>query len=534
MLYEKFNEKDISLIDSFLNHHMANPYSEIHEKVAPLSERLAEWDKAKSEYLYRLLGDNFIIEKPVEYSEASSVLAQRIAVAMSYGGKMNRFCKIYQNWRSEDNLGFPFWSDQYAILNCLTTCECLSHGTLGEHRYAAQYLPCNIEFGEGRKIKLEATTKPMRALGKIVKMFNLDEEAFEEFRLEHSRILNTKAIKGTLCLSIHPLDYMTMSTNCERWTSCMNWTEPGGYRGGTIEVMNSPMVVVAYLKSNDNEYSWNIDKKWNSKKWRILCVVHPDAILSIKAYPYHHQELTTTALEWLRDLATENLGWHMGEVVKVPSCSSFEYQDTHTWYNIDLKEGRMMYCDWGSDTHYGCLDLNAEFEDNTERTPANLYLDYCGPMTCMCCGATKQDYYDEGYVVCEDCCTYGDEEDCWYCESCGERMSSDDIYWVGDCPYCCDCIDEVADQCAICGDYFYYDEMETVYLANINDAPDTSSDKSIHVSVDFCISNMWNSRLPSWATKLKHPRFDEEENIWYFNRSDLTNSALRDWYSEQV
>lgn len=526
MLYKKFDEKEVYRIESFLSAHMANPYSEIYRTSAPLDKRLAEWDKAKSEYLYRLLGDNFILEKPVEYTEALANLSRQIGQSYSYGGKMRPFRDIYNSWVA--NLNFDYWSSESAVLNSLISSECLCRATLGEYSYIKQYLPITIDFGEGRKIKFETTTKPIRAFGKIVKLFNLDERAFEEFRLEHSRIHNVKKIKGTLCLSIHPLDYMTMSTNCERWTSCMSWSEPGSYRGGTIEVMNSRMVVVVYLKSDENSYHWHNNQEWNSKKWRLLCIVDPNGIFSIKAYPYHHEGLARTAIEWLRDLAAENLGWHMGEIVTVPACSTFEYQDTHTWYNIDLKEGRQMYCDWGCDTHYGCFDLNPEFEDNTVHTSANLFLDYCGPMTCMCCGATEQDYYDESYVVCDDCCSY-DDEDCCYCEHCGDRIYPDDAYWVGDYPYCCDCIDEVATRCAVDDEYRYYEDLERVYLAHNDDEPDVDEDEYAYIYSDYCTGGRYGTCISARYTSIDNPR-KTEDGIWYFNRADLTTNGFQRLY----
>lgn len=526
MLYKKFDEKEVYRIESFLSHHMANPYSEIYRSSAPLDKRLAEWDKAKSKYLYRLLGDHFILEKPIEYAEAPANLSRQISQSYSYGGKMRPFRDIYNSWAA--NLNFDYWSSESTVLYSLLSSECLCNATLGEYSYIRQYLPITINFGEGRKIKFETTTKPIRALGKIVKMFNLDKSAFEEFRLEHSRILNTKKVKGTLCLSIHPLDYMTMSTNCERWTSCMNWTEPGGYRGGTIEVMNSPMVVVAYLKSTDNEYQWSYNQRWNSKKWRMLALVHPDAILSIKAYPYHHEGLAREVIEWLKELAATNVNLYMGKIEKVPACSTFEYQDTHTWYNVDLQEGRMMYCDWGCDTHYGCFTLNPEELETSQSCPATKYFNYCGPMTCMCCGS-QGDYYDESYVVCESCCSYGDDEDCCYCEHCGDRIYPDDAYWIGDYPYCCDCINEVATRCAVDDEYHYYEDLERVYLAHNDDEPDVDEDEYVYIYSDYCTGGRYGTCISARYTSIDNPR-KTEDGIWYFNRADLTANGFQRLY----
>ena len=92
-------------------------------------------------------------------------------------------------------------------------------------------------------------------------------EEFEDFRIKHSRILSEKEFIGRLSLSIHPLDFMTMSDNDSDWSSCMSWRTCGSYRRGTVEMMNSPCVVVAYLSASKpmvldrgSHFKWNIKK----------------------------------------------------------------------------------------------------------------------------------------------------------------------------------------------------------------------------------------------------------------------------------
>ena len=80
-----------------------------------------------------------------------------------------------------------------------------------------------------------------------IEYFAADE--WEEIRLAHSQIFNTNKMTGTLCLSIHPLDYATASDNDNGWSSCMSWRDDGCYRMGTVEMMNSPMVICAYFAS---------------------------------------------------------------------------------------------------------------------------------------------------------------------------------------------------------------------------------------------------------------------------------------------
>ena len=64
--------------------------------------------------------------------------------------------------------------------------------------------------------------------------------------------------------------------------------------------------------------------------------VSPTALISIKAYPYQHAELSKMALEWLAELANANCGMVYGKPVEVPACNDFEYEPTGQWYNVDV------------------------------------------------------------------------------------------------------------------------------------------------------------------------------------------------------
>lgn len=529
MLYEKLTEKDYNLIESYLDAYDRNPNSEIFKSRASLDTILSQWATAKSEYLYQLLENNFILEREIEYTDSPENLATKIEDSYHHRRgtpAMRDFYIKYREWM--DTLSLNYWSNEHAVLHRLVWGRCLCRATVGEFVDIKYFLPITIDFGDGKKIKIEATSKPIRILSKLVKMFGfVSDEVFENFRLEHSRMLNTKKIKGTLCLSIHPLDYMTMSMNAENWTSCMNWREPGGYRGGTVEVMNSSMTIVAYLKSDSNVLNW-YNGTWNSKKWRLLITITPDSIITIKSYPYHHEALAQTCVEWLRHLAGKNMHWYMGSVVQVPCCTTFEYADTKTWRNIDLIDGGLMYNDWGCDTHYGCFTLNPTFFETSDTNPELIRLDYCGPMTCMCCGKVDNSghFYDESYVICDRCCSYGDEERGNYCSHCGCWIPEDEGYWIEDDCYCCDCIEEVASRCAIEYNYFYHDDIGEVLLAREADNPDVDNDRIMTLYIGYCKGRY---EIPDIWSHCEHPH-KTEDGIWYLNREDLTEEGFRRLY----
>jgi hypothetical protein len=79
-------------------------------------------------------------------------------------------------------------------------------------------------------------------------------EDFKKWQTWLSTICTVKEYKTNLVLSIHPIDFMTSSDNASGWTSCMNWRDDGGYSSGTIEMMNSNMVIIAYLENNSKSF----------------------------------------------------------------------------------------------------------------------------------------------------------------------------------------------------------------------------------------------------------------------------------------
>lgn len=528
MLFEKLTSKDVSTITSYLDRYDVNVGSHLRRDRAPLSTLFRAWDDAKSEYLYRLFGEKFILEKEMEYTEPVSALSRKISYSYDYKMPMNAFYTIYRKWY--DSLPFVWTSKEADVLWGLIGTDTLAGETCGDNSYLARMLPIEIDFGDGHKIKIEKNTKPMRALGKLVKMFNLDANEFENFRLEHSRIHNTKKLTGKLCLSIHPMDYMTMSMNNEKWSSCMNWREPGGYRGGTIEVMNSNATIVAYLKSDNTELTWDDDShSWNSKKWRILITINETGIYAIKAYPYHNEEMTKNCIEWLKELARTNLNQHFGSVAEVPCCSTFHYPDTNAYYYVDFEDDGAMYCDWGSDRHYGCFNLSEDVENySTEENPKTIMNSYCGPRTCMICGGFDEYYYDESYVICEDCCSNADDE-AYYCEECGCYESEENIIFVDGHCYCENCINGVADLCAIDGNYYHYHNLRQVYLARENDNPNVEVDSWIYIHEDYVTHRYPWCSLPQCFTELEIPR-KTAYGTYYFNREDLNSNALYEWY----
>jgi hypothetical protein len=265
---------------------------------------------------------------------------------------------------------------------------------------------------------------------------------YEAFRRAHSMVLNQKMIKGNLCLSIHPLDYVTMSDNECDWNSCMEWMEDAGdFRLGTIEMMNSPYIVVAYVESSNpmTSFCGHPDWTWNNKRWRQLYVVTPDIILGNRQYPYENESLQGTTLQWLRQLAMDNL--HYGpfpEETSIIVNDQYNVLGTRTIYTSLIFN--FMYNDiYGNRLAYVSLNCN----DNS------LCMNLSGLAICTGCGDIIE--YGTGHepsqVQCRACSGY------WQCTFCGDWHCGEP-YYANDQPYCSWCYHHTLKECEICGERF--------------------------------------------------------------------------------
>ena len=288
---------------------------------------------------------------------------------------------------------------------------------------------------KGHSIKIVSGMKTMKIIARIAKEF-IDEypdlRYFEDFRLAVSQILNDKSYKGKITFSIHPLDFMTMSDNECDWSSCMSWRESGCYRMGTVEMMNSPYVLVAYIESK-SPLRMPDGTVWNNKRWRELFIVDKQGIFAIKGYPYWNKEFEKVCLSALNELAHNNLGWESFD----PTYHNIDFDNGYageTYYTIPTTENKIhmqiytnnMYNDLRYNHHLAILPYN----------PFNIDITYSGEAECMCCGEKTDGYNSEEYIVCDKC------DNSQYCTWCDERCHADEG-WVIDGQFICNnCYDD--------------------------------------------------------------------------------------------
>lgn len=494
-IFEKLTDKDQELIKLYIQNYGSADGGYIRLKT-PLECILRFWTGNKED-LYRLFGGEFILSRKVSYDKPTHEIENDVYENILNEGEGRAFYRHYDNWCDR----FPEWRWNLRTLM-------YSHN-LASNIYTGESF--ELPTPDGHTIAINTGCKISKVLGKIAKAFDLPN--YEAFRIAHSQCLNQKKLNGELCISIHPLDYMTMSDNDCGWDSCMSWLQPGDYRLGTVEMMNSPCVVVAYLKSyEDMEVPGGY---WNSKKWRQLFIVTPEMISGIRQYPYKNDELSGTVLKWLRTLAETNMLWgpYSDTAVKINNFTDNTFANTTSGTSYIHISTAFMYNDYHSDHDAFIIpDFPTRYE-----------LCFSGPTSCVCCGEDMSHYDDSEHdpcvLTCDDC------EHICRCAECGNRINPDDAFTVNGCTVCEYCYNEYFDDCTLCEktehkDYLYYiyladgDNITNYYIKACEECKDSDKFREMFGEIKNLPWGRWDRRD---TVQLDNLTIDglEQFDVWY-------------------
>lgn len=308
------------------------------------------------------------------------------------------------------------------------------------NRTIEDYRPYNIRSGS--------------KLSRTFKYFLPDEEITRWSQDLASRYMQENKIEGYLYLSVHPLDYLTMSETNEGWHSCHSLD--GSYRGGNLNYMVDGTTIVAYLADEENKKLRAFEGSgltWNSKKWRVLLHYNKEneAIYLNKQYPYSCNALAEKAIEEVEHYLCfqyHTLALPIGiREFKGPDgadrfSTSQIFFGSRVFYSEDIID-RSEYLGY-SDLHTGSNYLPtaalvfAERSKLWESFHDSLIEEYrsvkklCGIKIgkyalCPCCG--KDLITVNGSVLlCDDCILQHNVEDDFFetCYDCGRRVYSDE------------------------------------------------------------------------------------------------------------
>lgn len=365
-----------------------------------------------------------------------------------------------------DKEGYPIGNGFHILTNIFYNAENWLSNSIGE-LLDRTCNSCSLYINEKKPIKIYKNTKITTLFSKLADLFEFKPE-YEKLRLKHSEIIQKLKKIDKVYVSIHPLDFVTLSDNANNWSSCLSIDETGCYRAGIGELLTSPTSIVAYTVDDNNKYTIG-NFSWNSKTWRQLFYLEESCILGSIAYPRRNEKLTQFILEKLRELAKDRLGYSYDEGYYHRKCGDFHAglihkNGTEEEIRFDSNVERMY-----DDLNRSSSSQNLFFIINKEKLLKESYsniqppvytIKMSGEAICLNCGNSISYNGGESHL-CSECY----EEDCTYCVDCGEAIYEEDsIYYYEDEPYCERCFDNNFISCSFCGEIFRRDYSLDIVL----------------------------------------------------------------------
>lgn len=404
---------------------------------APIKNVLRYWALEKSVgHLDQLLGGQLIYKKPIDIT--TNIIEYNIRRDISDEGAIFQYCenfdkilRKYYNFEED----YKYWE-----LLSLVNNENLINGFVNQDFYFPS------PYGRSEKgLRLKKGMGIIKAIRKLEDFWEKEnpyhtDEYLNDFLNAYSVAKSNTHIKGNLCISIHPLDFMTMSDNEANWSSCMSWKDPGDYRVGTIEMMNSSYALIAYVE-DPNSFIPIGENNWNNKIWRELYLIDEKFLVNIKSYPFHCDELTKIVIDTLIKLANNNLGFNFQDkdyyllencIIPEEDWEEANKNGAKTTNNPNtLKEvsflANAMYDDFYTPNTKHHFIYNKNYKYSDERISVR----YGYMAVCIWCGGSLLERGNA--LVCDECLGVT------YCAECGEKLFPDDAFTLDGNIYCYYC-----------------------------------------------------------------------------------------------
>ena len=409
------------------------------------------WKKSKARF-YKAWGNQFIwrYPKPVTFTISDRERKQRIAEFVDH---------VYDDLSC--NLGDFLSKNQDGIMT----------NSLMNTHYTAYEGERDWNFANGLKLS--------KAIGQLAKDGYCSQDTAEYARVQIAQLIQENTVTGTLCLSVHPLDYLSLSENQAHWRSCH--ALDGEYRSGNLSYMVDYYTVIAYLESSQERMElprFPMDVPWNNKKWRCLFFFddHHQIVWAGRQYPFYNHSV----LELISEILGDNNKWNYFDsnydndywwgYARFRSDSfrklwkqrkdmededrAYEFEKPMMFYNggacpiedlVENAQDSMQYNDLLYSSTYVPDFMVYNPNHNLKWMLRQPKMQVGGAVPCIWCGEDPIGYSD--IMVCPDCLLHSDME-CDYiytCERCGKRMLAEDKWHYHDHIYCEHCYHELYD-----------------------------------------------------------------------------------------
>lgn len=254
---------------------------------------------------------------------------------------------------------------------------------------------------------------------KAFKHFIQNKDVLKEIQDKASMVIQEDKIKGKLCFSVHPLDYLSLSENNHNWRSCH--ALDGEYRAGNLSYMCDESTIICYLKSEEDTILPNFPNSvpWNNKKWRVLLFFARvrDVIFFGRQYPMFSEDALQTVQYFLYKMGICNGSWCF------PSKDNVWRVGDHTlngkYYPImgKLQLDRDVICDQSDELHFNDLlrsSCYSPYYTYQHHWVGENYVPKImigSRVNCLHCGQDVISPGENGSMLCADC----DDQDDNYC-----------------------------------------------------------------------------------------------------------------------
>lgn len=326
---------------------------------------------------------------------------------------------------------------------------------------------------------------------KAFKLFETNEKLLEDLQNAASRVIQEDIIFGRLCVSVHPLDYLSISENIHNWRSCH--ALDGDYRSGNLNYMVDNCTAICYLRNDVDvvlpHFPYTIP--WNSKKWRVLLYFAQDhnMVFLSRQYPFSSDVGVKCIQKMLLPRLTGSHYWtdFQPNLAEDTIIAAKPY-DFIVRNGIRIGNSFIARREWVQDkenTHHFNDVTNSSFYteplysysygvNNTSVATTTFLIGDSAP--CPMCGSSHVQY-DE-VMLCDTCWSTmpaEDEEDDEYyeCSNCGDSYQIHEMIWLplsGSyvCPYCFEDERSIV-RCENCGvkdysEYIQFNREKNAYL----------------------------------------------------------------------
>ena len=313
---------------------------------------------------------------------------------------------------------------------------------------------------------------------KAFKNFVDGKNALTEIQNRASQLIQEDTVTGTLCFSVHPLDYLSSSENTYNWRSCH--ALDGEYCAGNLSYMVDKSTVICYLKGANNAKlpMFPDDVPWNSKKWRVLIYVSDywDLLFAGRQYPFNSDYgMEIVRKELLIRLKKEHWSycdWTDPVIDEIPDSYNHQYDlnETHIMMRGNLYKMSEVVIDNPGSTHfndvlrssiyrphYTLINNKPWFRHDFSRVHVG------GECNCLRCGKAPIKLTES--FMCDECTLeYGemDTDTFTYCDCCGRRIFVDDSWIIDGDEVCDDCVHTECFYCDECEEYHF--NTSRIYL----------------------------------------------------------------------